>query len=486
MDFLKKARALMPALNQRDVFPLPETEPRDLILGPGDSFVLDFGSHFVGYFTICFAPEGVADSPLAVRLRFAEDPCELELKEDLSDYRGGLSSTWIQNETVYIDNPEERIRLPRRYAFRYVRVALPGNTHYRVKYKYACCTAVTSADESRLAPLPAHIDAQLSEIDRVSVHTLRECMQEVFEDGPKRDRRLWLGDLYLQAKVNYVTFRNYDLVLRCLYLFAGLTHENGGLSSAVFHEPVLKNQSWILHDYALFFIGTLADYYDATKDMDSLEILFPTAFRQAEIAALAANDEGIVPAQLYFVDWCEPLDKTAAAQGIAVAMLKRCLYLAALLHRDAEAEQLRCWIQTLSDGAMRLYDRSMCLFYGKETRQISVASQMWMILAGVLGSEENNRVLDALAAYPDAVKTVTPYAMHYYIEALIACGRREEAEQKLRSYWGEMVSRKADCFWEVYVPGDPEASPYGDRRINSFCHAWSCTPAYFIRKYFAD
>jgi hypothetical protein len=31
-------------------------------------------------------------------------------------------------------------------------------------------------------------------------------MQEVFEDGPKRDRRLWLGDLRLQALVNDVTF----------------------------------------------------------------------------------------------------------------------------------------------------------------------------------------------------------------------------------------------------------------------------------------
>jgi hypothetical protein len=24
-------------------------------------------------------------------------------------------------------------------------------------------------------------------------------------------------------------------------------------------------------------------------------------------------------------------------------------------------------------------------------------------------------------------------------------------------------------------------SPYGDHHINSYCHAWSCTPSYFIR-----
>ena len=33
------------------------------------------------------------------------------------------------------------------------------------------------------------------------------------------------------------------------------------------------------------------------------------------------------------------------------------------------------------------------------------------------------------------------------------------------------------------VADDPDFSPYGDRKINSMCHAWSCTPTYFIRKF---
>jgi hypothetical protein len=36
------------------------------------------------------------------------------------------------------------------------------------------------------------------------------------EDGPKRDRRLWLGDLRLEALANYETYRNFDLVKRSL------------------------------------------------------------------------------------------------------------------------------------------------------------------------------------------------------------------------------------------------------------------------------
>jgi hypothetical protein len=45
------------------------------------------------------------------------------------------------------------------------------------------------------------------------------------------------------------------------------------------------------------------------------------------------------------------------------------------------------------------------------------------------------------------------------------------------------ASTSADTFWEAYIPDDLEFSPYKDRMINSQCHAWSCTPTYFIRKY---
>jgi hypothetical protein len=43
------------------------------------------------------------------------------------------------------------------------------------------------------------------------------------------------------------------------------------------------------------------------------------------------------------------------------------------------------------------------------------------------------------------------------------------------------LARDADTFWEVYDPAQPLRSPYGDIHINSYCHAWSCTPAYLLR-----
>ncbi len=66
---------------------------------------------------------------------------------------------------------------------------------------------------------------------------------------------------------------------------------------------------------------------------------------------------------------------------------------------------------------------------------------------------------------------------------MIRCGMAEEAREKLMAYWGGMIDRGADTFWEVYDPNDDFKSPYGFFPINSYCHAWSCTPVYFIHKY---
>ncbi len=78
-------------------------------------------------------------------------------------------------------------------------------------------------------------------------------MQDVFEDGPKRDRRMWLGDLRLRARANYYTFKNYDLAKRCMYIFAGLLFNEGKLSACVFTEPEMEPDDTYLLDYALFF-----------------------------------------------------------------------------------------------------------------------------------------------------------------------------------------------------------------------------------------
>ncbi len=478
--FLEKAKALYPEFYETEYYPLLSSLPTDNELWLGKSFTLDFGTHIVGYLTLSMECAGDPGSPLEAVFEFAEDLCEFDPKP----YTGGLSSTWIQRETVYMDDPNEPFVLRRRYAFRYVKITFPANTNYSVKYKSCIVRGVTSADMNALSPLPPDTCEFIRKIDETGVRTLKNCMQSVFEDGPKRDRRLWLGDLYLQAKTNYLTFKNTDLVKRCLYLFAGIPHDDGCLSSAIYQEPILRNQPWILHDYALFFAGTLKDLYEFEKDPNIVKELWPVALRQAEIALEAVSDSGLVNTAYYFVDWCAPLDKSVAAQGIAVSMLKDTLFLAGVAGDNDAEVFLKDQIARLEKALLDLYDPESGLFRGV-SGQVSVQSQMWGALSGVLDSEKTRTLLEKITADKSLceIDTVTPYAKHYLTEALFRSGLRQQGIDIVLDYWGGMVRDGADCFREVYVPADPDLSPYGDKRINSYCHAWSCTASYFIRKY---
>jgi len=104
-----------------------------------------------------------------------------------------------------------------------------------------------------------------------------------------------------------------------------------------------------------------------------------------------------------------------------------------------------------------------------------------MAIAGVSSRRESADAMRKAVADPNAIRPVTPYLYHYVVEGMLAGGLRKEARALLESYWGGMVAAGADTFWEIYDPAQPLRSPYGDIHINSYCHAWSCTPSYLLR-----
>lgn len=93
------------------------------------------------------------------------------------------------------------------------------SSKFNLVVENAFCIAVSSVDDEELCEFQAQ-SKQLARLDQIACRTLHNCMQTVFEDGPKRDRRLWMGDLRMQALANYETYQKNDMVKACLYLFA--------------------------------------------------------------------------------------------------------------------------------------------------------------------------------------------------------------------------------------------------------------------------
>jgi alpha-L-rhamnosidase len=454
--------------------------------------VVDFGEHLTGYFTFTVkALRGTPDAPLRFRFKFGEVPAEVATPFD--PYTGSLSRAWLQDEVIDIMELPATITIPRRLAFRYVQIELLGSSPY---YDFSIadmqCKATTSVTNAP-APLASNTTPLVTAIDKVGLATLKECMQTVYEDGPKRDRRLWIGDLYLESLANMYSFKNYNLTKRCLYLLAALSGEDGYLHSNVFEtpEPHAQVGAPFLFDYSLLYNVALKEYLTATNDKETVLDLWELAKKQMDNPKkyLLSNGlfDNVAAAKAgwwLFVDWNNNLDRQAAIQGIIIYSMKQTYELAKLLGKEQEVAELPALIKQMTAAARtNLYDKSRGVFTSGPDKQVSYASQAWMVLSGVATKAEAQKALKAVLNDNNAVHAGAPYLYHYFIEALIESGLQQEAKQAVVTYWGAMVQKGADTFWEVYDPNNEFLSPYNFYPVNSYCHAWSCTPVYFIRRY---
>lgn len=461
----------------------------DYSFNKGEKLIIDFGDHYVGHFKLAISTKGSQmDAPLYFKIRFAETPAELMM--EAADYDGWLSSSWIAEEKIHFDVLPATFIFPRRYSFRYVAITvLDTSPKWQVTFEHPELIAESSVDLATVKTIETD-DSLLKRIDEVSLKTLGDCMQLVFEDGPKRDQRLWLGDLRLQSLTNYLTFGETAIVKRCLYLFAALTAEDGRVSANIFTKGRIAADDTFLFDYSLFFISSLKDYYEYSNDLKTVNDLYSIAKKQIDLAIDLLNDEFLLKLNEdwpVFIDWSNDMDKNTAAQAVLIYVLKDFLQLARLV-KEPEFNFYLMMCQRLEKAAKKqLFSKDKGFFVSGTGEEINLASQIWMILANVLEKEEQEKLAKKVLQRFFPIKGIaTPYMYHHVAEALFQTGMKVEAIQLIKDYWGKMISLGADTFWEAFMPEDINYSPYGRPLVNSYCHAWSCTPAYLFRKYLTD
>ena len=506
--WLKEAAASMPELRRTEHHPLRivrsvadstafqgwRMEPSESIealyassLKQRRKVIVDMGEHMTGYFSLRVNHTGMpADAPIRLRITFAEVPAELNTPFD--PYPGGLSRAWLQDETVTVMRLPATVRIERRVACRYVMIEVLAQSSFDFRVEDITLEAVTSASGEAPA-LAEGTDPMIRRIYDTGLKTLSECMQTVYEDGPKRDQRLWIGDLYLESLANACSFGNHALTRRCLYLLAALADEDGWLHATVYEYPQPEPQyNQHTMDYSLLYGVALLEYLKATGDMTTARELWPVVARQIEIACTYLRDylyDMQKQPQWWLVfDWKDDLDRHASVQGLMIFAVERGWELAQMVGRERDVRDWPDLVKRMRRASRRaFYDADAGVVVSGPQRQVSYLSQVWMILSGTLSPKEGARAMTAVLNDPTACRPGSPYAYHYVIEALIACGMRDEAREQLLEYWGGMVERGADTFWEVYDPMDDCKSPYGFYPVNSYCHAWSCTPVYFINTY---
>jgi alpha-L-rhamnosidase len=384
-------------------------------------------------------------------------PAEAALPFD--PYEGQLSRAWLQDEIVTISEVPKTITIPRRVAFRYLKIEVLGSSIYSDFRIADLSVLATTSVKINPQPLASTTEPMIAKIDKIGLTTLQECMQTVYEDGPKRDRRLWIGDLYLESLANIYSFKNYQLTKHCLYLLAALSYEDGTAPSNVFERPKSHPQINPLFDYALIYNVALFEYYKATGDKKTALDLWQVAKQQIQIPKKYIGTDGMMDYEKankewwLFFDWRNGLNKQAALQGVVIWAYRNTYEFAKMLGKENEVAELPGLIEKMTKAThTNLYDAEKGVFISGKEKQISYCSQAWMVLSGVASKEEGAKALRTLAKTDSVIYPGAPYLYHYVIEAMIQAGMEQDAKTLLVNYWGGMVQKGADTFWEVYDP----------------------------------
>lgn len=458
--------------------------------------IVDFGKHLVGNVSFKIKDIGpMQDAVLRFKVTFGEIPSDLGLP--VEPYTGSLSRGWMQDFQCDVSY-DGCYTFNRRITARYMKIEAVGTSIYSdFCFDNITFEATTSAGKSK-AQLASTTPQIFKDIARVSENTLKDCMQGVFEDGPKRDQRLWMGDLYLEALANTASFKEYNVTKRCLYLLAGLANpDNGLLYSNMVEYPKPHAQQTFFVDYALSYILTLNDYLKATGDTETARDLWPVVKNQINTILANAIDKNHLYANtgyqykgmmvsIVFFDWAPvTLDNHAAIQGLLAHSIDCAYNIAKVIGKTDDVKAYPATAKQLRKAGYKAYwdAKKQIVVSGKE-RQESYTATSWAVLGDLIKGKEAQKAIRNVMQSNTAIKPGTPYANHFLVAAMLHCGMNNEAKKYVEDYWGGMVRLGADTFWEYYVPDNHLFSSYnGYTLLNSYCHAWSCTPIYFIVNY---
>ena len=170
-----------------------------------DTVFVDFGDHAVGYVTLELSKTGShQDAPVYFYLKFGERL--EEMTDKTADYDGWLSRGWIQEEYIHVDVLPAKVKLPRRYSFRYMELrVIDTSAKFQLKINGISCDTVSAVDMESVKPVDFG-DPLLNQIDLVSRKRLFLCTSKfsiILYDGiifPPKNRLMFHRNQYLQLK----------------------------------------------------------------------------------------------------------------------------------------------------------------------------------------------------------------------------------------------------------------------------------------------
>lgn len=431
------------------------------IVRTGASLLVDFGREIHGGIRIrnWITPK---HGPARVRIRFGESVAEAmgQVDQDHS----------IHDMTV--DIPWYGYQEYGNTAFRYVRIDVVGE---ETELHIRDLQAVFLYRDLEYKGSFECSNERLNRIWDTGAYTVHLCMQDMLWDGSKRDRLVWIGDIYPETMTVSSVFGDCEVVPKSL--------------DFVREETPLPNWMNGISSYSLWWIIVHRAWYRYHGNRAYLEQQRPylCGLLNQLMSLIGPNgEEQLTGAR--FLDWPSSEDKRAIHAGLQALLRMTFQYgaeLCGVLGEDAL--RIRCL-----EGADRLKQHQPEATPSKQANAL-------LALSGLADPAKVNREILA----KDPVKNISTFYGYYVLQARALAGDYAGALDVIERYWGAMLDLGATTFWEDFdlewtkdaVPLD-QLVPDGKKSIHadygnycykglrhSLCHGWASGPTAWMTEH---
>lgn len=317
----------------------------------------------------------------------------------------------------------------------------------------------------------ASSDTLLNRIWMNSAYTLRLCRNEFLNDGIKRDRLPWAGDLAMSMMVNAFTFGDAEPVKNSL---------------AVLNRAGIKKQDINgIIDYDLWWLISENQYQLYYKDIEHLNRQWPRIKETMEILKTKCDSLGMINVKntkWLFIDWVK-VNKTSTLQVLWWWAQQSAVELA---KRVGDGNAAKIWQASAMDLKKDLTQRAWNENEGSwmddpyTPKNFSRHANILAVISGLSGESKYEQIGSILRS-KSAPAVGTPYMSGFEALALAKTGNLNSSIQALTDIWGGMLKVPGTTtFWEAYSPRETAAKMYSfySRPFGkSLCHAWSSGPA---------
>lgn len=439
-------------------------DERDVCKACGGFIVLDFGREYSGALRIlCHTVSG---GNAKIRIRFGESYTEANSELGCNGACNDHSP-----RDFYADICDYSDLTFGQTGFRFVRIDFPSGVKIELKSVYA---AFTHCGLTQVGDFTCS-DALVNEISDTARCTAYLCVQNgMIWDGIKRDRLVWIGDIYPEIKA-------------LSYFYGAADEIKNSLRFAMRTNP---QPGWIqrMPSYTVWFVMALYEYFLHTVDMEFLRECGDYLLALGELfddrvsvgGRLLFNDERKEDKPV-FLDW-QTAEQPETEHGVSALLevaAQNAIYL-------CEQLGLPC------DSFLRVIE--------KLGRRKIVKTKYKQITAMQSLSGDRDAYECAKEIALGGAKGMSSFMSYFILSAAAKGGETAAALKMLKEYYGGMLSRGATSFWEDFnvewLSGSgriDEPTPSGLKDLHadfgahcykglrhSLCHGWSCGAAPYL------